>query len=95
MVGQFSTDHSAPHAAAGENSRASGLGKETGQTPKQKKPAVTQPAMKEPLKTGRDYVKSPPLLRRFPCEVPVDNAISTTNHLTRTSEKSSKKVEVF
>jgi len=60
-----------------------------------KKPAVTQPAMKEPLKTGRVSTTSPPLLRRFPCEVPADNAISTTDAMTRPSEKSSQKVAVF
>ena len=69
--------------------------KRWGHIPGKKKPAVIQPAMKEPLKTGRVSTTSPPLLRRFPCEVPVDNAISTTDLMTRPSEKSSQKVAVF
>jgi hypothetical protein len=56
-----------------------------------KKPAVQQPAMKEPLKTGRVASIGLSLLRRFPCDVPAGITISTTDSMTRGFQKSSEK----
>ncbi len=56
-----------------------------------KKPAVQQPAMKEPLKTGRVAEIGLSLLRRFPCDVPAGITISTTDSMTRRFQKSSGK----
>ncbi|GIR91666.1 MAG: hypothetical protein CM15mP92_1300 [Halieaceae bacterium] len=61
----------------------------------QKKPAEYQPAMKEPLKTGRISIVGPSLLRCFPCGAPVDIAISTAASVTGVSAKSSKKKRFF
>lgn len=50
--------------------------------PRKKKPAEYQPAMKEPLKTGRASVVGPSLLRCFPCGAPADIAISAVVRVT-------------
>jgi hypothetical protein len=60
-----------------------------------KKPADDQPAMKEPLKTGKVSVSGLSLLRRFPCSAPAGTTISTTISETRDLAKSSRLRHIF